>query len=142
MTHTLTFFLTLDAQVTIKNADITKLKFTRGTRVQFQPFKQTQATVTSYVSGAMPVFDHSSVFYYEKVANMAFSWRLALLVVMQVTPELIEWLQNGFLTLMVFAKQEDGKPDAKLINLSTKELKQLQENSEPSESAVSKAAIR
>ena len=62
----------------------------------------------------------------------------------QATPELVEWFQNGFLTLMVFAKQEDAKPDAKLLNLSTKELRLLhdEDRSSMQEAQASVGGIR
>ena len=55
------------AQITVKSADITKLRFTKGIKVQYQPHKQPNATVTPFVSGATPAFNHSQVFYYDKV---------------------------------------------------------------------------
>jgi hypothetical protein len=53
--------------VTLKGAEISKLKYTKGIKVQYTPYKQTKATITPVVTGASPVFNHSTVFYYDKV---------------------------------------------------------------------------
>ena len=52
------------------------------------------------------------------------------LIILQVTPELIEWFENGCLNIMVYAAQEDVKADAKIAALSTKELRAFEERSE------------
>jgi hypothetical protein len=43
-----------------------------------------------------------------------------------VTPELLDWFESGFLTLMVYAAQEDVKPDPMLVKLNTKELRAME----------------
>jgi hypothetical protein len=48
----------------------------------------------------------------------------------QVTPDLIEWFENGCLSILVHAVQEDTKPDAKLAKLTTKELRVFEEHAE------------
>ena len=41
-------------------------------------------------------------------------------------PELLDWFESGFLTLMVYAAQEDTRPDITLTKLHTKELRAME----------------
>lgn len=78
-------------QVTILSAEIHKMRFCNGVRVQYCPIKQTRPTTTPAVMGTSPVFNHSCVFFFEKM-----------------TPELIEWLETGYLTVMAYATQVES----------------------------------
>lgn len=98
-------------QVTIKSAEISKLRFSKGIQIQYTPYKQTAPTITGIATGTSPKFNHSTTFYFEKV-----------------TPELIEWFENGCLNLLVYGVQEDTKADVKVAKLTTKELRQIEEH--------------
>ena len=101
-------------KITIKSVDVNKLRFSKGMKVSYTPFKQEQATVTPMLQGTTPQFNHSAVFYFDKV-----------------TAELLDWFDSGCLTLKVEAAQEDTKVDPKLVHMNTKELRSIQDYSAP-----------
>lgn len=107
-------------KVTIKSAEINKLRFSKGVRVQYTPFKK-DTVCTPKVVGSSPVFNHSTVFSYDKV-----------------TPELIEWFETGCLSLLVYASQIDTKPDPKLANFTTSDLRPTEDDERTSARVTTK----
>ena len=57
--------------MTIKSADITKVRFSRGVNVRYTVLGK-EMTVTPTVSGTNPVFNHSAIFKFDKVSHTSF----------------------------------------------------------------------
>jgi hypothetical protein len=110
--------------VTIKSADITKVRYSRGVNVRYTVLGK-EMTVTPTVSGTNPVFNHSAIFKFDKVPHGSFAQsiqHLKLLTGSQVGQELLDWFETGCLSLLVYAAQEDPKPSACRPTLTTKQL--------------------
>ncbi|XP_041375232.1 LOW QUALITY PROTEIN: kinesin-like protein KIF28P [Gigantopelta aegis] len=96
-------------KITIRSADVHKVRFSKGLKVKYRVYKEDQLTETKLVTGTMtPEFNHSRVIAFSKV-----------------TQEHLEWFETGSITFLMYAKQEDSDGDPKLQKLTTRELRQM-----------------
>ncbi|XP_074645604.1 kinesin-like protein KIF28 isoform X2 [Tubulanus polymorphus] len=98
-------------KVQVRSAEVQKSRFSKGLRVQYRVFKETEYTNTETVRGTLsPEFKHSRIVSFPSM-----------------TPEHLEYFENGCITLALYGLQEDTLPDPKLTKLTTKELRQMEQ---------------
>ncbi|XP_071088999.1 kinesin-like protein KIF28 isoform X1 [Haliotis cracherodii] len=97
-------------KVTIQSADINKPRFSKGVRIKYKDYKG-ELVETPMISGTLqPEFKHSKI--------ISFS---------EVTQEHLTFFEKGNIAFLVYGVQEDTVPDRRLLKLSTRELRQMEQ---------------
>ncbi|XP_023930292.1 kinesin-like protein KIF28P isoform X2 [Lingula anatina] len=106
-------------KVTVQKAEVHKARFSKGVRIKYKvPTVQGETeeyTETPMVRGSLsPVFNHSKVFS-----------------IPVITQEHLDNFETKCITLMMYGLQEDSTPDPKLMKMTTKELRQMENMTSP-----------
>ncbi|XP_046580338.1 kinesin-like protein KIF28P isoform X2 [Haliotis rubra] len=97
-------------KVTIQSADINKPRFSKGVRIKYKDYKG-DFVETPMVSGTLqPQFKHSKIITFP-----------------EVTQEHLNFFEKGNIAFLVYGVQEDTVPDRRLLKLSTRELRQMEQ---------------
>ncbi|XP_067652315.1 kinesin-like protein KIF28 [Haliotis asinina] len=97
-------------KVTIQSADINKTRFSKGVRIKYKDYKG-EFVETPMVSGTLqPQFKHSKIISFP-----------------EVTDEHLNFFEKGNIAFLVYGVQEDTVPDRRLLKLSTRELRQMEQ---------------
>ncbi|KAK3605709.1 hypothetical protein CHS0354_013504 [Potamilus streckersoni] len=102
-------------KVDVKSAEISKSRYSKGIKVRYRVFDEKDYTETPLIKGTLqPVFKHSRIVTFSKIKK-----------------EHLEFFESGCITFLVYGMQEDTVPDQKLLKLTTKELRQMEQGDPP-----------
>ncbi|XP_052232106.1 kinesin-like protein KIF28 isoform X2 [Dreissena polymorpha] len=109
-------------KVTVKHGEIFKSRFLKGIQVKYRVYKDKDLTETKLMKNTLkPEFKHSKMFSFNKI-----------------TKEHLEFFEGGCITFMVYGTQEDTVPDPKLLNYTTRELRQMELGQGPAHAGVTR----
>ena len=90
--------------MTVRTADVHNSRFSKGLFVQYKTFDDAEYTKSPVIKDSLsPEFNHSSTFSFPVIRD-----------------EHLDWFENGCITLMLYAIQEDSLADSRLSKMTTK----------------------
>ncbi|KAH9515666.1 Kinesin-like protein kif28p [Bulinus truncatus] len=99
-------------KIIIKTAELYKSRYNLGIKIKYKLLNDKDFTETKLMTGTnTPNFNHSRVVHIENLKS-----------------EHLEFFETHSITFLVFGKQEDSPGDPKLSKLSTKELREMEQN--------------
>eukprot|EP00112_Aurelia_sp_Birch-Aquarium-sp1_P014219 Seg3055.2 transcript_id=Seg3055.2/GoldUCD/mRNA.D3Y31 product="Kinesin-like protein KIF28P" protein_id=Seg3055.2/GoldUCD/D3Y31 len=102
-------------KVNIRNAEVQKARFSQGLYIKYTTMGETEPAETPVVKDTLaPEFNHSKIFSFPSI-----------------TDDHLEWFDSGCITFFVFGKQIDTVSDGRLLKMSTKELRQMEQFQKP-----------
>ena len=91
-------------QVSIRNAEIFKARFSLGLHIKYRVYKDQEYTQTKMIKGTLtPEFNHSKVFSFPCIEQ-----------------EHLDFFESGCITFLVYGVQEDKMADSKLSKMTTR----------------------
>lgn len=91
-------------KVTVKSAEVNKIRFSKGTMVKYKVYTDREYTKTKMVADTLtPDFNHSAVFGFPSVNQ-----------------ELLDFFGSGCITFLLYGMQFDIMPDSKMLKLTTR----------------------
>ncbi|KAK2149668.1 hypothetical protein LSH36_442g01044 [Paralvinella palmiformis] len=99
-------------KVTIKSAGVNNVRYSRGLYVKYRVYDDHSYIVTGTITGTLtPEFNHSKVIAFK-----------------EVTQHHLDFFETGCITFLLYGIQEDTSQDHRLVKMTTKELRQLDQS--------------
>ena len=88
----------------MRSAEIHKARFAKGTKIKFRVYKDEQYAETKMVKGSLsPEYGFNKIFSFPEIKK-----------------EHLDFFDTGCITFLLYGLQEDGGPDSKKKNMTTK----------------------
>ncbi|KAL3859056.1 hypothetical protein ACJMK2_009292 [Sinanodonta woodiana] len=109
-------------KVDVKSAEINKSRYSKGIKVRYRVYDEKDYTETPLIKGTLqPAFKHSRIVTFSKIKK-----------------EHLDFFESGCITFLVYGVQEDTVPDQKLLKLTTRELRQMEQGDTPASVSATK----